>query len=177
MLREISFLPRVNMRHLIQLTWPLSLTQPCAKTLQLHMTFYYVTVVASTIYFLSFCLFLAHLNLYFLVLIPGLCECFKCSHQSFRPHGHMEGRWLCWVAADPAVLWGTVARGAVANLQLERTAAFVLCPLYRHVRVSSFCSPRAESHLLKHQIPVCASETKGFLRLQVGCQVPALPQY
>lgn len=48
---------------------------------------------------------------------------------------------------------------AVANLQLEMAVVFVLCSLYTHIRVFSFCSPRAESHLLKHQIPVCASET------------------
>lgn len=57
------------------------------------------------------------------------------------------------------------SEGAVANLQLEMAVVFVFCSLYTRVQVSSFWSPRAESHLLRHQIPVCASETWGFLRL------------
>lgn len=161
MLREISFLPRVNMRHLIQLTWPLSLRQPCTKALQLHMTFYYVTVVASTIYFLSFCLFLANLNLYFLVLIPGLGECFKCNHQSLSDpvvteKGDGSSGWQQTQLSLQTV--GDSSKGAWLSCSW-RWLLFCVVSLYIQVRVSPFFSPRAEGHFLKHQIPVCASET------------------
>lgn len=160
MLREISFLPQVNMRHLIQLTWPLSLRQPCTEALQPHMTFYYGTVVASTIYFLSFCHFLADLNLYFLVLIPGLCECFKYNHQSFRPRGN--GREMALLSdSRPSCLfrlWGTARRGLWLTCSWRWLLFCVVFPVHTR-KVSSFCSPRAENYPLKHQIPVCASET------------------
>ena len=109
------------------------------------MTFYYVTVVASTIYFLWVCLFLANLNLYFLVLIPSLCEFFKCNHQSCGPSGQKEWRRCSQAAADPAVssnCWGLHAE-AVANLQLEMATVFMLCSLCIHIQ--PFVLPPSEA--------------------------------